>query len=274
MKPKNKKGSALILAVAKEARQKAQFITLTIATEAFKNDHGYYPESYYSSNDYCGAQILAEAIVGWDMFGFHSETNWESDGDFQASSTVGNSYDDNRNNYDLSGRTSPYVEVEKANAMKLNTISGQGDGLYTSSGTLSGTLSSRYVLTDTFERKYTFDIDNDGDADSVKSGMPILYFKARPNMLGLNSSNEDLSTYDFRHNSELIINSNAPWDSSKVHELDFDMFYNVDDEDYIVNKSITTLPDIPYNKDSFILISAGKDGLYGTNDDIFNFDKN
>jgi hypothetical protein len=33
-----------------------------------------------------------------------------------------------------------------------------------------------------------------------------------------------------------------------------------------------TLP-LPYRADSFILISAGKDGDFGTADDVFNFDK-
>jgi len=38
------------------------------------------------------------------------------------------------------------------------------------------------------------------------------------------------------------------------------------------NDEITTASR-PYRTGSFILISAGKDGLYGTDDDIFNFNK-
>ena len=28
---------------------------------------------------------------------------------------------------------------------------------------------------------------------------------------------------------------------------------------------------LPYNADSYILMSAGRDGLFGTSDDIYNF---
>ena len=42
----------------------------------------------------------------------------------------------------------------------------------------------------------------------------------------------------------------------------------------IINKhiDITDVP-VPYKAQSFILMSAGKDGIYGNADDIFNFDK-
>jgi hypothetical protein len=52
-----------------------------------------------------------------------------------------------------------------------------------------------------------------------------------------------------------------------VHPLaDPKRFYMDTQSDKIVTKSR------PYNADRFILISAGKDGLYGTADDICNFD--
>lgn len=38
------------------------------------------------------------------------------------------------------------------------------------------------------------------------------------------------------------------------------------------NDEITTISR-PYRSGSFILVSAGKDGQYGTADDIFNFNK-
>jgi len=36
---------------------------------------------------------------------------------------------------------------------------------------------------------------------------------------------------------------------------------------------IFDIPPRPYRSDSFILLSAGPDGLYGTGDDVFNFDE-
>ena len=43
--------------------------------------------------------------------------------------------------------------------------------------------------------------------------------------------------------------------------------------DYIADKKATTIK-WPSNPDSYLLISAGADGLYGTGDDICNFDPN
>lgn len=252
-----------IMNVAKNARQKAQFITLTIATEAFKNDQGYYPPSDNDTGNYCGAQKLAEAVVGYDLFGFHPDSEWDA----QDASNIYDATDD----ANLKARKGPYLEVEKANTVRLGDGSGGEEGLY-SGKNLSNLETDTFVLTDTFKRKYTFDIDGDGDPDSVELGMPILYFKARTNKYELNNNDVD-SIFDYRHNQD-IVNADVPWDETKAYELNADMFYNINDEDYIVNKSITTSSsDIPYNKDSFILISAGKDGLYGTADDVFNFDK-
>jgi hypothetical protein len=48
----------------------------------------------------------------------------------------------------------------------------------------------------------------------------------------------------------------------------FDKFYN----ESIMDPKVSTIRRAwPYRPDSYILISAGADGLYGTNDDICNF---
>lgn len=256
--------------VAEKAKQRGEFVTISMGLESFRNDFGDYPNSYAGTDDYCGAQILAEAMVGYDLFGLHPKTNWKSN-------DPNNIYDTSENN--LKARVGPYVEIEKVGAIALNDI-GSREGLYSNAAGFSSNLSSRYVLTDTYKRNYTFDIDGDGKADIVKSGMPILYFKARSNKYKLDSNGTD-SIYDFRDNQELV-DSRVPWDDSKLSPLDTDIFYDTDsppdtpEMKYITNPAAatTTATDkIPYNKDSFILISAGKDGLYGTNDDIFNFEK-
>jgi hypothetical protein len=52
----------------------------------------------------------------------------------------------------------------------------------------------------------------------------------------------------------------------------------IDFENMILNRQVTRDPTVdikrPYRAQSYILISAGKDGLYGTSDDITNFKKN
>jgi hypothetical protein len=63
--------------MAKETQQRAQITTIEMILTAFKNDYGDYPPSHGYDNSgnvddyYCGAQTLAEALVGWDLMGFH-----------------------------------------------------------------------------------------------------------------------------------------------------------------------------------------------------------
>ena len=72
---------SLVRNTARQARQKAQFAAITQALMSFRQDYGDYPESYLSSSgDYCGAQKLAEALVGWDLLGFHPYSSFTSDG--------------------------------------------------------------------------------------------------------------------------------------------------------------------------------------------------
>ena len=60
---------------AKDVKQKAQLNSIQIALMTFKNDDGDYPPSNWMLNsDYCGAQKLAEALMGWDLLGFHPKT--------------------------------------------------------------------------------------------------------------------------------------------------------------------------------------------------------
>ncbi|MCX5635829.1 MAG: type II secretion system protein, partial [Planctomycetota bacterium] len=65
---------------AKEARQKAQFATIEQAIMAFKSDYGDYPPSNNNGGDYGGAQKLTEALMGWDLMGFHPKSEWMSNG--------------------------------------------------------------------------------------------------------------------------------------------------------------------------------------------------
>lgn len=75
----------LVRNIAKETKQKAQLTTIGLALTAFRNDDGDYPRSDWpvppaSPGDYCGAQKLAEALLGWDLLGFHPKSAWRADG--------------------------------------------------------------------------------------------------------------------------------------------------------------------------------------------------
>jgi hypothetical protein len=120
-----------------------------------------------------------------------------------------------------------------------------------------------------------------------KIGSPILYFKARTQFKDQNYQERYVNSfsgetyeddiYNYLDNFN-IIDLNSASDQSVAHpiksnsteaspEMGIDIF-----EDMIVNDKVTSLSR-PYRANSFILWSAGKDGLYGTSDDIFNFDK-
>jgi prepilin-type N-terminal cleavage/methylation domain-containing protein len=244
----------MVINLAKTTKQKAQFATISIALETFRNDFGDYPESDNLANDYCGAQKLSEAMVGYDLFGVHPNTEFKSDGKWTTGPTPQEYTATDAAN--LKARKGPYIEVEKAGAVKL-------DALYSNPSPLT---AATYVLTDTFKKKNVQSPDK-------KFGMPILYYKAKVNKIEHAQGASD-NIYDFDNNKALCYTLTAPWDGAPTTVLNDTQFYG---DDYIANKNTdnpaASSTYLPYNKDSFILISAGKDGLYGTDDDIFNFDK-
>ena len=108
-----------------------------------------------------------------------------------------------------------------------------------------------------------------------KTGTPILYYRARTNYSQQNYSIDGDYTndiYNYDDNLNLMDlgmpNDNTPFSvytSGTGDELE-------NFEDMIVNENVQTIRR-PYRADGYILISAGKDGDFGTADDVFNFDK-
>ena len=104
--------------------------------------------------------------------------------------------------------------------------------------------------------------------------MPILYYRA--NRTGrwhdeafvsrmAPTDNAD-NIYNFWDNQQLL-QLGIPWQvGHPQHPLeDPRVFYEMTRD-----KRVTTMS-VPHNPHSYILISAGPDGLYGTNDDVTNF---
>ncbi len=243
---------------AKEAKQKAQFMTINLALTAFKDDYGDYPGSDWSlptgpgmSNDYCGAQKLSEALLGWDLLGFHPKSDFRSHGRNDNGEYI---YDANDTVY-FDQRKGPYLELATTSAFRLGNISAFYPGLYNNTTPLA---PNTFVLCDVFgKNKVTFP-----NGKTSKAGAPILYYRA-------NTSGKTIhEIYNALDNDALVtIKQNA---DGKIHPLadqrgQYQYFYN-----YIMDPKITARP-WPYRPDSYILISAGSDGLYGTGDDICNF---
>ncbi|MBA7642647.1 hypothetical protein ES703_50347 [subsurface metagenome] len=242
---------------AKEAKQSVQLTAIDMALMAFKGDYGDYPESNLNEDaeDYCGAQKLAEALVGWDLLGFHPKSAWRADG---YDKDGGNkTYDPDRERDDdgdnvldtLNERVGPYLELTTANAFTLKQLF----------GTVTTDLAlDTYVLCDSFAAKKVT-IIGASKTITVNAGRPILYYRANTSSKTISIGRTDSRIYNSEDNAALVELNNPVTPDPLLSN-----FY-----DYIIDPKMTI--SWPYRPDSYILISAGVDGLYGTNDDICNF---
>ena len=242
-----------------DVRQQAQLHSMKTALELFAHESEGYPSS--DANDaagvpYCGAMRLSEAIMGQDLLGLHSQAVFRADGlDVAGSVTL---YPDNIDALDrvdreanLKARRGPYLPPENANAYRLVDVYGKGK-----TGPLP---EDAFVLCDTFGKR---------TASGERTGMPILYYRADVKGIAhdVNDPDNPKNIYDYRDNHALV-GLGVPGEPKGVHPLsDPKRFYMNTQSDKIRTGSK------PYREDSFVLISAGLDGLYGTADDICNFE--
>ena len=288
---------ALVKEHASRLQQRAQFHGIDVGLEIYKNEFGSYPESddnFVTGKEavnYCGANKLAEAMVGWDLLGFHPKSGYRSDGtndlnndgtpsliyNPQAGFTEG-SYIETPNE-NLQNRE-VFVDMENANAFRLVDI-------YSNIGGFNANLNEGgFVLCDVYAKKRLA---------GKKAGMPILYYKARPGKQFQDSTedndvppdgdpyNDDIYNY---FDNDAIVALNDPDNGTGINDHPLYqttvMASALEFDDLIVNQQVFEATDDgsgltgvkrPYRAESYILISAGEDGLYGTGDDIFNFEK-
>jgi len=277
----------LVRDFANEIQQKAQFHSMKAAIEMFSTEYGFYPPSSdnyatghpVDNTPYGGAQKLAEALAGWDLIGFHPRSDFRSDGTFTHDDGTGtgglitnapayhmdSDYAGGGNlafaeNADQNKKArTPFMELENANAYTMENVYGAANvGSY---------LTSSFVICDEYAKKRS---------TGKKTGMPVLYWRANTNITTQDSTadadgdgfatNDDI--YNFDDNEGLLQLVTAEQDSAIQRMLtgvQFDAFIN--------NNDVPTTFNSPYRAKSYILISAGKDGYYGTADDITNFDK-
>jgi len=230
-------------------KQKAQLHCADAAIELFRDEYGSYPPSNAADpagKPYCGAMKLAEALMGRDLQGFHPQSAFRFDG--LDSDSLTSLYPANPPADNLKARMGPYMSREYANAWRLADVYGKGK-----TGSFP---EDTYVLCDTYERKRP---------DGKRTGMPILYYRA--NSRGTSHRPGDPNNiYDFTDNQAMIA-LGVPGKPRKTHPLiDTGQFYLHTKDD----RSTDELR--PFRPDSYILIGAGRDGLYGTADDVFNFE--
>ncbi len=246
-------------------RQMAQLNAIDTAIELFNSEFDGYPDSSAMGPDgvaYCGAMKLCEAVMGQDLLGFHPDSIFRADGTdgfrplYPDANTV--TPEVYRNN--LSMRKGPYLPLESANAFMIRDLYGD-----------PGPFAPRhFVLCDVFNRVTH-------RATGKKVGMPILYYKANTANTRHNTADpaDPQNIYNFRDNQALLM-LGKPWDQAATasipHRLAVDQgrqgvrFYMNTKNDKVTTASR------PYRADTYILISAGWDGEYGTPDDICNFE--
>ena len=273
---------SMVRTKAKETAQKAQFVTMDMALEAFKQDYGDYPPSNLTSTAslyYCGAQKLSEALLGWDLMGFHPKTEWRSDG---MNSTGTAAVYNSTNTANLQERKGPYLELAKTSVFKIGKLF----------NTTTPLAADTNVLCDIFKVRKT--IDNDSTGKPLTAGAPILYYKANTNNKTIDANYASATidrTYNYFDNNPLIqlgkltANGNLGLAHPFAYPVgaEYPVFY--DDKTsytpgttyggsgigYGIRDPRISRPVRPYRPDSYILISAGPDGYYGTADDIHNY---
>jgi prepilin-type N-terminal cleavage/methylation domain-containing protein len=272
-------------AQARKVKVQSQLDAIGKGLEMFRNDHRDYPDSAPRKDRFTnlpfgadhaelfGAHWLARAMGGVDLKGI--------DVDADAMDAYVTTPADNTIDYtaykDEAQRSGAYIELESAPPTRDDQIANPS----------GATPTERFVLLDDY-------------------GFPILYYKANPTG-GVAFAPERAagSAIYYQEDNELFTGSDSttskleswPFKGSDPHDL---YFYKGDiDGDPESRKKVAASPDVyaipfvnffhnnnvwkatgstvnkslikPYNAESFILLSAGEDGIYGTHDDVKNF---
>lgn len=249
-------------------RQTGQFHDIGTGLEMFSIDFDGYPDSSENgltsgaSNAYCGAMKLCEAMMGQDGLGFHPDSVFRRDG--MDSLSAVDLYPAVASVENRRQRKNTYVDPDKHKMYAVENLYGSGE-------------TSPYdpcssVISDVFMRIK-------GSVSGEKIGMPVLYYKADVTKIDHDETVAlGKNIYDYRDNDGLTklqvvgitelhpLNSASTFvDGSGNTRTGVWVFYN-----NTLNKKISTTLK-PCNENTFILISAGWDGLYGTKDDVYNF---
>lgn len=260
---------------ARDVAQKNHFRNIDQGLEMYRNDFDDYPDSSYQDvcgEPYCGAMKLCEVMAGQDGLGFHSDSKLCFNGGPYSTNSlyppppVGGMTPAYENN--LRSRKE-YLEPKDIQICSLENLYAGGTGSFD---------PKCMILGDVFRLARNIDTEE-------RVGMPILYYRADvtkilhdPNSPPFNPD-ENTNIYNYTDNQELL-ELGLPREPGVVHPLyqvsgdpQGRQFYNLTwDKNLTWDRGAPTDSFMrPYKKDSYILISAGWDTLYGTRDDIFNF---
>lgn len=285
---------------AKKTAIRAQLQSISTGLEMFQNDQGKYAAS--NAGEYSGfnpaenwevgtsgqplqgANLLVDAMVGRDFIGYDPKPSRQASGSNPA-------YDRwNRNNQ----RRTKYIDPAGINSSQKSKSVEDAFGAVSptpvpDNDPFNPTLEGNVSVLDSAPQYCPVFLD--------KFDFPILYYRANPNqsprspilpILALNGTthtptdNAVFNGYDNREFTDHSAGSN-PGQRHEIHQAD-QLISAVDDltnnfARYInsdrasskdTNGNITFAR--PVNAEKFLLISPGKDGIYGTLDDVKNWE--
>ncbi len=294
---------------AKEVAIKAQLHGITQGLEMFKSDFGYYPKSLPQTSDgvnidddrgnyntenpeVMGAHRLAFALMGRDKLGCPAKTGatgsnnppglpddnsdtgpdsitgwyYSSDGTFDASATWEDPSDSNWGDPShKTARKGPYINPEGFSVVEDKTVDNNG---YV------------WLLCDKYNKKK----DPILNTNQYGQYSTILYYKANDrgkyltdqedadgHPIGVTDPNNNKKNQIYyREDNEALTDATGRFKDYNGNGSfdDADFFNFVDDP----NAKISTYH-MPHNKESFLLITPGWDHVYGTDDDIVNWEQ-
>ncbi|MBP8304200.1 MAG: type II secretion system protein [Phycisphaerae bacterium] len=268
---------------ALDVKQKAQLHAIEAGLEMFRNECEDYPDSKAvdasGQSYYCGAMKLCEAVMGQDLMGYHPASRFLANSTIQPNGVYRLVVPNDAN---LKERKGPYLEPEKVSAHMLTDVFNQASLNASRFGSGDYATTRMFVLCDVYKKA-----PNLGGGDETRLGMPILYYRADPAGT-IQDSNDPRYTamptdtvnngfiYNYRDNLD-ILTLGMPWDNSvppQVHRLaNPATFYSLtkNPQYNFTGAGTSVAPSRPYRPDTYLLISAGWDGEYGTGDDITNY---
>jgi len=244
---------------AKYTTQNNQFKNIAVGLQAYEIDFGEYPDSGALDTTgaaYCGAMKFAETMAGQDGLGYNPDSKLTANDGAgptelyprPAPSTPWPAwYEENLK------KRKEYLEAKDVQICSLTDLYATNTGGFVPPAKIA-------LLCDVYKRN---EIKN---SKGTKLGMPILYYKADTSKLAHDANNPGNpdNIYNYNDNQDLLA-LGVPWNPTLIHPLfqgssgpAGQVFYNM-----IQDKSALPIKR-PFNKNSYILISAGGDGIYGT----------
>ena len=261
---------------AREVGDRASLHSVGVAVESFANDMGYYPESNLRTDPDRqtlemamgdegkgpadqGAHRLVESLVGLDYLGFQQQNYYDVAGE-NMSEPEGTPIDWDEKE---TRRWGPYVQLDSI---------------------AIGTMQRAHPNSDNFPGVPDPEAEQPSNpnpvfVDTLDRNAPkaILYYRARASKRLLDDiydwlDNEYITEDEDATNAELFHpNFSDPTDTEGFYKFLWDTRTGMGTTEDLRFGSPSARP---FNKDTFILINAGRDHQYGTADDICNFQKN